>query len=41
VTIRRAPETVNGATFTHIADLYGNELLLVQLPDARTTNVTS
>jgi catechol 2,3-dioxygenase-like lactoylglutathione lyase family enzyme len=31
VTIRRAPETANDATFTHIADLYGNELLLVEL----------
>jgi catechol 2,3-dioxygenase-like lactoylglutathione lyase family enzyme len=35
VTIRRDPETAGGATFSHIADLYGNELLVVQLPGAQ------
>jgi catechol 2,3-dioxygenase-like lactoylglutathione lyase family enzyme len=32
VTIRREPEAADGATFAHIADLYGNELLIVELP---------
>jgi catechol 2,3-dioxygenase-like lactoylglutathione lyase family enzyme len=31
VEIRREPATADGATFAHIADLYGNEILLVQL----------
>ncbi len=29
--VRRPPRTENGATFAHVADLYGNELVLVQL----------
>ncbi|MDB4891397.1 MAG: Glyoxalase/bleomycin resistance protein/dioxygenase [Gemmatimonadetes bacterium] len=31
VEIRRAPFTSDGATFAHIADLYGNELVIVEL----------
>jgi catechol 2,3-dioxygenase-like lactoylglutathione lyase family enzyme len=31
VEVRREPVTADGATFAHIADLYGNEILVVQL----------
>src|ERR1700733_2166532 len=31
VEIRRQPETADGATFAHIADLYGNDVLIVEL----------
>lgn len=31
VTIQRQPVTVDGATFAHIADLYGNRIVLVEL----------
>ncbi|MEO5814428.1 MAG: VOC family protein [Gemmatimonadaceae bacterium] len=31
VEIRKPPTYADGATFAHIADLYGNELLIVQL----------
>jgi catechol 2,3-dioxygenase-like lactoylglutathione lyase family enzyme len=33
VEIRREPATADGATFAHVADLYGNELLVVELHD--------
>lgn len=29
--IRQAPRSASGATFAHVADLYGNEFVLVQL----------
>jgi catechol 2,3-dioxygenase-like lactoylglutathione lyase family enzyme len=31
VEIRQPPVTADGATFAHIADLYGNELIIVEL----------
>lgn len=31
VEIRKPPETADGATFAHVADLYGNELVIVEL----------
>ena len=31
VEIRKPPESYDGATFAHVADLYGNELVVVQL----------
>lgn len=33
-TLRRPAQTADGATFAHVEDLYGNELILVQLPSA-------
>jgi len=32
VAIHRQPVTVDGATFAHIADLYGNRIVLVEVP---------
>jgi catechol 2,3-dioxygenase-like lactoylglutathione lyase family enzyme len=31
VEIRRQPESADGATFAHVADLYGNAILVVEL----------
>lgn len=31
VEIRKPPVTADGATFAHVADLYGNELVIVEL----------
>jgi catechol 2,3-dioxygenase-like lactoylglutathione lyase family enzyme len=35
VPIRKAPVEDSGAVFAHVADLYGNELVLVQLTEGR------
>jgi catechol 2,3-dioxygenase-like lactoylglutathione lyase family enzyme len=37
VAIRKAPVEDSGAVYAHIADLYGNELVLVQITDASRT----